>query len=455
MRSHSFAALALLCSTSALAACGESVAVGTFEDGTGGAGGGEEITSTGASPAEGGGDASSSGTGSEPGADGFRLTVWQGLLDAETSNLFGQFNRGGVTPPDECVLEATSGSCTLHRCTLLDIESQVMVDAGTVSATSGNRAIVAHNDPTQGYSQDFSSGPFFSASDPVSFQIAGNGEVPAFSGSIGAPLALDNAQAIADSIVSPSGDDVTVTWAPRTQENATITIARNSEEANTFVTCTVTGQEGTLTIPGSLITAGADVDPTYVFVTAGNQSAPITAGTYTGTLSAVDFKIGVRRCGLFGGDEAAECGDDEYCDYEGDLCGENDGSGVCRPRPETCEADGPVVCSCDGESYPSACEAAQHGADVWGGEDFCIETTICGGIGGLTCEADQFCDFPNDQCGGDDSTGVCRTRPTDCPEPNADEVLCGCNFDTYGSECLANQAGQDVSLNDPLECGGA
>jgi hypothetical protein len=69
----------------------------------------------------------------------------------------------------------------------------------------------------------------------------------------------------------------------------------------------------------------------------------------------------VRLCGGIAG---IECGDDEYCDYEGDDCGGNDTTGVCQPRPAECEPERDTVCGCDGEAYDNKCEAARAGTDI-------------------------------------------------------------------------------------------
>jgi hypothetical protein len=159
-------------------------------------------------------------------------------------------------------------------------------------------------------------------------------------------------------------------------------------------------------------------------------------------------------CGGFAG---AECEDDEYCDWTDDDCGGDDDQGICRPRPTDCQADqGPPACSCSGDNFPSACEAAQQGFDVWGGEDFCLPPVFCGGFGGGECEPDEFCDYRNDLCGAGDESGVCRPRPTECPEPGPNDAVCSCVFgESFESECEANRAGEDVGPGPGLECGGA
>jgi len=67
----------------------------------------------------------------------------------------------------------------------------------------------------------------------------------------------------------------------------------------------------------------------------------------------------------------------------------------------------------------------------------------CGGRGGGTCGADQYCDFGNNRCGADDVTGVCRPRPASCPLLLVPERTCGCDQRVHSSPCDANLAGTD------------
>jgi hypothetical protein len=67
----------------------------------------------------------------------------------------------------------------------------------------------------------------------------------------------------------------------------------------------------------------------------------------------------------------------------------------------------------------------------------------CGTIAGLTCSGSEWCDYPDGSyCGGDDSGGVCRPRPMACADIWA--PVCACDGSTYGNECSAHAAGQDV-----------
>ena len=69
----------------------------------------------------------------------------------------------------------------------------------------------------------------------------------------------------------------------------------------------------------------------------------------------------------------------------------------------------------------------------------------CGGITGITCAPDHFCDYPNDSCGAGDLQGTCRERPTACPELLVAEPTCGCDGVVYDQPCEAHAAGTDLA----------
>ncbi len=69
---------------------------------------------------------------------------------------------------------------------------------------------------------------------------------------------------------------------------------------------------------------------------------------------------------------------------------------------------------------------------------------ICGGFAEIGCGPTEYCDFPDGSfCGGDDSTGVCRPRPTLCSEPGG-VPACGCDGVDYLFDCNAYVAGTDI-----------
>jgi hypothetical protein len=72
------------------------------------------------------------------------------------------------------------------------------------------------------------------------------------------------------------------------------------------------------------------------------------------------------------------------------------------------------------------------------------EGTFCGGIAGIQCGMNEYCDFSaDDQCGFADGGGVCRPRPESCTEQYA--PVCGCDGQTYGNACAAASAGASVA----------
>lgn len=200
-------------------------------------------------------------------------------------------------------------------------------------------------------------------------------------------------------------------------------------------------------------------------------------------------------CGTRGG---APCPSGTYCMF--DLsCGADDRGGSCQPIPSGCDLLYDPVCGCDGMTYGNACGAAAASMSVasrgecgtpggceaqdaaitspacdtsgiyWDGTacrvlSGCCEGTdcgngymsleacraarrscdrYCGGWVGPTCLPDEFCDFSSEGCDWADASGICRPRPTSCPDPGGVPV-CGCDFMDYLSECAAHMAGTDV-----------
>ncbi len=90
--------------------------------------------------------------------------------------------------------------------------------------------------------------------------------------------------------------------------------------------------------------------------------------------------------------------------------------------------------------YPDSCTGPSSSSSSSGAGG---AGPMCGGFGGATCPPDSFCDFPSDNCGGDDGTGTCLAKPSACPELYI--PTCGCDGVVYDSPCMANGAGVDVS----------
>jgi predicted transglutaminase-like cysteine proteinase len=72
----------------------------------------------------------------------------------------------------------------------------------------------------------------------------------------------------------------------------------------------------------------------------------------------------------------------------------------------------------------------------------------CGGIAGLQCGADQFCQKKPGTCAVIDMSGTCVGVPKFCPR----HVLpvCGCDGKTYNNDCERQQA--KVSLAHKGKC---
>jgi len=73
------------------------------------------------------------------------------------------------------------------------------------------------------------------------------------------------------------------------------------------------------------------------------------------------------------------------------------------------------------------------------------EPKVCGGVGGVDCGADQFCNYPVGTCGAADAQGECQEIPDICPTDWKPVV--GCDGRLYSNSCVA--AGAGVSVKHP------
>ncbi len=128
-----------------------------------------------------------------------------------------------------------------------------------------------------------------------------------------------------------------------------------------------------------------------------------------------------------------------------------------------CDAEGAERDSATGEQNANTGDAATGSEDAGrGGRDAATgndsstpsrdagQTTgrTCGGIAGLQCGADQFCNYeaPAGQgCTGQiaDAAGVCEATPDVCTDQY--QPVCGCDKRTYSNRCEAHAAGVSVA----------
>ncbi len=168
------------------------------------------------------------------------------------------------------------------------------------------------------------------------------------------------------------------------------------------------------------------------------------------------------------GDGERDCADPDCggrpCD-DGDPCtrGETCAAGVCGGGADACVTecgngeveegegcdDGGESEGCDADCTPAECgdgvvnATAGEGCDDAGGSAVC--TAGCAPVRCWGWDADcgpaAFCARAAGAC---DGAGTCAWRPEDCPPVVA--PVCGCDGETWDSDCLAAQAGTGVDL---------
>lgn len=125
-------------------------------------------------------------------------------------------------------------------------------------------------------------------------------------------------------------------------------------------------------------------------------------------------------------------------------------SGCISPEGKSCSVDGDWYA--DGESVPSGdcnqctCSDGSVNCTLM----FCGVT--CGGIAGLTCGEEQYCNYGS-SCPTPDATGTCQTKPTVCDDLYA--PVCGCDGITYSNSCEAGRVGVTVLYAGTCESNGA
>ncbi len=131
----------------------------------------------------------------------------------------------------------------------------------------------------------------------------------------------------------------------------------------------------------------------------------------------------------------SECQPGSFCKKESN-CRQ---IGTCTTIPSECPAASPedAVCSCDLQTYASACHAWMNSQNVTY-PSTCAITDVC--YSSADCAADEFCQLIN--C---EELGTCWPRWTtqDC-EGWSTSTLCACNGVSYDNACWAAREGYSV-----------
>ena len=147
----------------------------------------------------------------------------------------------------------------------------------------------------------------------------------------------------------------------------------------------------------------------------------VSGGTFTTT--------GGTNGGVTDGGPAATTGNDTAPNEGGESDGERDGDSTSDASDDGSDGDPPDD---DGTG------AGLTTGDPTGSDDGCTSND--------DCDAQAYCDFPDEQCGGG-SSGDCELRPEQCLE--IDAPVCGCDGQSYPNACLAASVGIDVASDGP------
>jgi hypothetical protein len=115
------------------------------------------------------------------------------------------------------------------------------------------------------------------------------------------------------------------------------------------------------------------------------------------------------------------------------------GAGGCAQTPNVCCTSPEQVCCmiCTDASTGTGGAGGATGTGGAGGG-----SAVCGGFVGQQCAPNDYCEFADHECGGNDGGGTCQPRPAGCP--NNVQPTCGCDHKVYGNPCDAAAAGVDV-----------
>jgi len=148
-----------------------------------------------------------------------------------------------------------------------------------------------------------------------------------------------------------------------------------------------------------------------------------------------------------GGAARTECPEGYSCELAVGGCLEADPIGLCRltPTEEECNVVDNPVCGCDGQTYRSSCAAALNGVAVE------TEGACPCGPGLASCLGGDYCAFPLGTCADAQPVGDCQTVPLECPDVSS--PVCGCNGETFDSDCAAAFVSVNVFSDGPCPCG--
>jgi hypothetical protein len=179
-------------------------------------------------------------------------------------------------------------------------------------------------------------------------------------------------------------------------------------------------------------------------MTYGNKCEAARAGTAIASQGACTSEPG----GTCGGKTGLMCGPDQFCAYPPEAdCGRFDATGQCVDIQQggACDLLYDPVCGCDGKTHGNSCSARLAGVSIDYEGECTQEPTgeVCGGLLGLECGSNEYCDYPIEtMCGSGDQQGTCKPIPNAC----TDDVnpVCGCDGKTHFNACQAAAEGVSV-----------